>query len=112
MSCQAAGPLGTRAADTVLSRIAGETPDAIEPRFVAQCVSIGRRAGILQSTHADDTPARFYLDGRVAASIKEAICKGTLWGIRREARKPGSALEFRGSQRVDEAAATRVVAET
>ncbi len=42
MSCQAAGPLGTQAADTVLSRIAGETPDVIEPKFVAQCVSLGR----------------------------------------------------------------------
>ena len=102
MSCQAAGPLGDQAAKTVLSRIAGEEPDVIEPKFVAQCVSLGRHGAILQFTHEDDAPARFYLAGRVAASVKEAICKGTLWGLRREARKPGSALVFKGSKRVDE----------
>ena len=32
MSCQAAGPLGTQAADTVLSRIAGEEPGVIRAR--------------------------------------------------------------------------------
>lgn len=102
MSCQAAGPLGDQAAKTVLSRIAGEEPDVIEPKFVAQCVSLGRHGAILQFTHEDDAPARFYLAGRVAASVKEAICKATLWGLRREARKPGSALVFKGSKRVDE----------
>ncbi len=101
MSCQAAGPLGTQAADTVLSRIAGEKPDVIAPRFVAQCVSLGRHGATLQFTHEDDSPASFYLRGRVAASVKEAICKGTLGGLRREARKPGSAFLFKGSKRVD-----------
>ena len=48
------------------------------------------------------TSRESYLAGRVAASVKEAICKGTLWGLRREARKPGSALVFKGSKRVDE----------
>ena len=104
MSCQAAGPLGTQAAETVLSRIAGEEPDVIEPRFVAQCVSLGRHAATLQFTHEDDAPARYYLGGRVAASMKEAICKGTLWGLRREARKPNSAFVFKGSKRVDQPA--------
>jgi NADH:quinone reductase (non-electrogenic) len=104
MSCQAAGPLGTQAADTVLSRLAGEAPDVIKPRFVAQCVSLGRHAATLQFTHEDDSPARFYLGGRVAATMKEAICRGTLWGLRKEARKPGSAFLFAGTERVDEPA--------
>ncbi|OBK80076.1 NAD(P)/FAD-dependent oxidoreductase [Mycobacterium sp. 1274761.0] len=99
MSCQAAGPLATFAAQTVLSRIAGEEPEVILPKFAGQCVSLGRRAGTVQISHEDDTPTRFYLSGRVAASIKEAICKGTLWGLRREARKPGSAFLFKGSER-------------
>lgn len=99
MSCQAAGPLGVAAADTVLSRIAGTDPAAIEPRFVAQCVSLGRHAATLQFTHADDSPAKLHVGGRLAASVKEAICKGTLWGMRREARKPGSAFVFPGERR-------------
>ncbi len=41
----------------------------------------------------------FYFGGRMVASVKEAVCKGTLWGIRREARKPGSAFWFKGGPR-------------
>ena len=104
MSCQAAGPLATQAADTVLSRIAGEEPAVIQPKFVGQCVSLGRHGATLQFTHEDDAPAKFYLRGRLAASIKEAVCKGTLWGLRREALKPGSAFLFKGSERVVEPA--------
>jgi NADH dehydrogenase len=99
MSCQAAGPLGAQAANTVLSRIASASPAAIDQAFVAQCVSLGRRAATLQFTHKNDTPAKFYLRGRVAASAKEAICKGTVWGLRREARKPGSTLIVKGGKR-------------
>ncbi|OBA97682.1 pyridine nucleotide-disulfide oxidoreductase [Mycobacteriaceae bacterium 1482268.1] len=110
MSCQAAGALAPFAAETVLSRIAGEEPDVIRPKFVGQCVSLGRHAATLQFTHADDAPTKVYLNGRLAASIKEAICKGTLWGIRREARKAGSAFLFKGSERdVMPAAAQQVV---
>jgi NADH dehydrogenase len=36
--------------------------------------------------------------------MKEAVCRGTLWGLRREARKPGSAFLFKGSKREDEPA--------
>ncbi len=99
MSCQAAGPLGLQAADTVLSRIAGTDPGAIEPVFVAQCISLGRRAATLQPTRKDDSPKNFYVGGRLVASVKEAICKGTLWGLRREANKPGSAFVFKGDKR-------------
>jgi NADH:quinone reductase (non-electrogenic) len=110
MSCQAAGPLGTQAADTVLSRIAGETPGVIEPRFVGTCTSLGRKGAVVQFSHKDDSPTRVHVRGRLAASVKEAICKGTLWGLRQEARKPGSGLVFKGDKRsVQAAAAPQVV---
>jgi NADH dehydrogenase len=109
MSCQAAGPLGTQAADTVLSRVAGTEPAPIDQAFVAQCVSLGRHAGTLQFTHKDDTPAKVYLRGRVAASVKEAICKGTVWGLRREARKPGSMPHFKGGRLPEQPTIPQVV---
>jgi NADH dehydrogenase len=99
MSCQAAGPLGTQAADTVLSRIAGEEPGVIQPRFVGSCTSLGRHGATLQVARADDTPLNLYFGGRLAASVKEAVCKGTLWGLRQEAKKPGSAPLFKGGKR-------------
>ncbi len=99
MSCQAAGPLGAQAADTVLSRIAGEQPAVLSQAFVGQCISVGRHAGTVQISHTDDTPTRFYIGGRAAARIKEFICRGTVWSIAREGRKPGSYYWLRGGKR-------------
>ena len=99
MSCQAAGPLGAQAANTVLSRIAGEEPALVSLAFVGQCISLGRSRATYQVSHSDDTPRRLYLGGRVAAVLKEQICKGTVSFIAREGRKPGSYFWFRGGKR-------------
>ena len=99
MSCQAAGPLGAQAANTVLSRIAGKTPALLNQAFVGQCISLGRTHGTVQLARTDDTPVNVIVGGRSAASIKEAICKGTLWAIRREATKPGSYFWLKGGNR-------------
>ncbi len=99
MSCQAAGPLGAQAANTVLSRIAGRTPAVLNQAFVGQCISLGRSHATVQLAHTDDTPVNLVVGGRVAASVKEAICKGTVWSIRREAAKPGSYRWLKGGQR-------------
>jgi NADH dehydrogenase len=89
MSCQAAVQLGPQAAETVLSRIAGGQPAPINVAFVSQCISLGRRAGVLQLTARDDTAKKYYLGGRPGAKIKELICKGIPWQLSYEARKPG-----------------------
>jgi NADH:quinone reductase (non-electrogenic) len=90
MSCQAAEPLGAHAADTVLSRIAGEQPAPINAGFVGQCVSLGRGAGIFQYAHKNDTATMLYLGGRPGAKLKEYICQLTVKALADEARKPGS----------------------
>ncbi|KKC02837.1 NAD(P)/FAD-dependent oxidoreductase [Mycobacterium nebraskense] len=105
MSCQAAGPLGAQAANTVLSRISGTAPALLSQAFVGQCISLGRSYGTLQLARTDDTPVNMALGGRTAASIKEAICKGTLWAIRREAAKPGSYRWIKGGKRPAQAPA-------
>ncbi|HWS91598.1 MAG TPA: FAD-dependent oxidoreductase [Mycobacterium sp.] len=110
MSCQAAGPLGAQAANTVLSRIAGSTPAVLNQAFAGQCISLGRDHGTIQLARTDDTPVNMVVGGRVAASIKEAICKGTLWAIRREATKPGSYLWLRGGTRPAQSPADQEVA--
>lgn len=90
MSCQAAGPLGAQAADTVLSRIAGEQPAPINLGFAGQCISLGRRAGIFQFAHKDDTAKRLHVGGRPGAKLKEFVCTHTVKQLADEARKPGS----------------------
>ncbi|VBA58071.1 NADH dehydrogenase-like protein [Mycobacterium attenuatum] len=99
MSCQAAGPLGAQAANTVLSRIAGEAPAVLSQAFVGQCISLGRSHGTVQLSRSDDTAVNVVVGGRTGAAIKEAICKGTLWSIRREAAKPGTYFWFKSGKR-------------
>jgi NADH dehydrogenase len=90
MSCQAAGPLGAHAADTVLSRIAGAQPAFINVGFFGLCVSLGRRAATVQLASKDDTANRFSIGGRLAVKIKESSYKGLIKHLADEARKPGS----------------------
>lgn len=104
MSCQAAGPLGAQAANTVLSRIAGTEPAVIDQAFKGSAVSLGRRAGMIQVASKDDTAMNLYLGGRLGAAIKEGACKLAVWGIRREARKPGSIVWFKGGPRPEQPA--------
>jgi NADH dehydrogenase len=99
MSCQAAIPLGAQAANTVLSRIAGTAPAALNQAFTGQCISVGRSYGTVQLARTDDTPVNLYIGGRTAASIKELVCKGTVWGLRKEGAKPGWYRWLKGGKR-------------
>ncbi|MET9464013.1 FAD-dependent oxidoreductase [Streptomyces sp. NPDC006544] len=90
MSCQAAMPMGARAADTVLSRIGGEQPSPLNQLFAGQCISLGRGAGIFQFAHRDDVALWFHVDGRPGAKLKEFVCAGTVKQLAGEAGKPGS----------------------
>lgn len=107
MSCQSASPLGAQAANTILSRVAGTTPAVIDQAFSGACISLGRKSGILQFARKDDTAVNVQFRGRVVASVKEAVCKGTLWALRREAAKPGSAVWLKGGPRPEQAVGTQ-----
>lgn len=90
MSCLNAQPLGARAADTVLSRLSGEQPDHLHQGLFAQCVSLGRRAGIYQFANRSDIAVGLHIDDGLGARLKELVCKGTLKHMADEAREPGS----------------------
>ncbi|MDT2008098.1 FAD-dependent oxidoreductase [Rhodococcus opacus] len=90
MSCQAALPLGSHAADTVLSRITGERPADFGKGIAAMCVSLGRKDGVFQLAHRDDTAMRLHLRGRLGAKLKEAASASPVKQLAGEARKPGS----------------------
>ncbi|MFB4318229.1 NAD(P)/FAD-dependent oxidoreductase [Actinomadura sp. 21ATH] len=90
MSCQAALPLGSHAADTVLGRIAGERPAEFDRGIAAMCVSLGRRAAVFQVAHRNDTATALHVGGRLGAKLKEAACKSPIKQLAGEARKPGS----------------------
>ncbi|MEU7636822.1 NAD(P)/FAD-dependent oxidoreductase [Streptomyces sp. NPDC039016] len=82
MSCQAAMPMGAHGADTVLALIRGERPAPISIGMAGQAISLGRRDGFIQATHRDDTPRASALSGRVAALLKERVCRYTVTAMR------------------------------
>lgn len=99
MSCQLAMPLASLAADTLLARLDGETPTKLNPASVGQCISLGRHAGTIQMSHFNDVAMPMHLGGRLAATIKEQVCKGTVSFLTKEARKPGSYFWPKGGKR-------------
>lgn len=90
MSCQAALPLGSHAADTVLSRISGRRPREWDRAIAAMCLSLGRKDAVVQLSHFDDTAGRFFISGGIGARVKEAACRSPFAQISTEARKPGT----------------------
>ncbi|MFF2083122.1 NAD(P)/FAD-dependent oxidoreductase [Nocardia sp. NPDC058176] len=90
MGCQSAVQLGPQAAETVLRRLAGTEPAPVDVGFAGQCISLGRRRGIFQFAHRDDTAKKHYLGGRPGATLKELICWSTVWQLRYESRHPGA----------------------
>jgi NADH dehydrogenase FAD-containing subunit len=98
MSCQAAGPLGAQAADTVLRRIEGAQPSALNMAIAGQCISLGRRIGVYQFAHKTDTAMRLHLGGRPTAKLKEFVCGYTVTLLSNEARKPGSYRWLKGDK--------------
>ncbi|UMB70671.1 NAD(P)/FAD-dependent oxidoreductase [Mycobacterium paraterrae] len=108
MSCQAAIPLGAQAANTVLSRIAGTPAKPVNQAFTGQCISLGRKYATVQLARPDDSPLNLFIGGRIAASVKEAVCNSTVWGIRKEAAKPGWYRWLKGGKRARRLAAEAV----
>ncbi|MFD9975687.1 NAD(P)/FAD-dependent oxidoreductase [Streptomyces sp. NPDC059017] len=90
MSCLNATPLGARAADTVLSRLAGEQPEDLHQSMYAQCISLGRRAGIYQFANRSDVAVWLHIGDGLGARIKELVCTRIPEHLAKEASKPGS----------------------
>ncbi|MGH3719317.1 MAG: NAD(P)/FAD-dependent oxidoreductase [Pseudonocardiaceae bacterium] len=85
MACATAIPTGRHAADAIASRLAGRRAAPLRFRYLLQCLSLGRRDGVIQFLHADDSARDGVLTGRAAALVKEAIVRGAAW----TARRPG-----------------------
>ncbi|WP_181697106.1 NAD(P)/FAD-dependent oxidoreductase [Nocardia sp. GTS18] len=90
MSAYVAGCLGAHAADTIAHRIDGTEPTSIDLAFQAMCISFGRRAGIFQLGHKDDTAMGLYFTGPAGRALKEFSCAASVKHLVTEANKPGS----------------------
>ncbi|WP_156727328.1 NAD(P)/FAD-dependent oxidoreductase [Streptomyces apocyni] len=86
MACATALPTGTQAAAALRASLDGTEPRPFRFGYQLQCVSLGRRNGLVQTVHSDDTPRELILRGRVAAFTKEQIVRYTVRLIRQAAR--------------------------
>ncbi|NED91546.1 FAD-dependent oxidoreductase [Streptomyces sp. SID11233] len=81
MSCASGVPAAWQAADGIAARLTGTKPPHTPLRYFNQCISLGRKEGVIQYVTADDHPVRAALTGRLAALYKELVCKGAAWGV-------------------------------
>ncbi|XXY52143.1 FAD-dependent oxidoreductase [Sorangium sp. So ce269] len=108
MGCATAMPQAAYAADSIVAALAGdEPPPPFRFAFVIQCISLGRRRGLIQRVDPRDRPLERVLTGRVGAWAKELVCRFTVASIRLQGRlpdrhgRPGQAPGPRGALEVD-----------
>ncbi|MFG1838050.1 NAD(P)/FAD-dependent oxidoreductase [Micromonospora sp. NPDC049175] len=84
MSCASGTPMAWQAADAIATRLTGRTKIPKAPlRYFNQCISLGRRDGIIQYVTADDRARPALLRGALAARYKEVVCAGAAWSVSR-----------------------------
>jgi len=78
MACATGLPTTQTAIRAMAARMAGRRPKPVRFRYVNQCISLGRRDGLIQFVRADDSPREAVLTGRLAARYKESIVRATV----------------------------------
>ncbi|MDX2919542.1 MULTISPECIES: FAD-dependent oxidoreductase [Streptomyces] len=81
MSCASGVPTAWQAADAIAARLTDSKLPTISARYFNQCISLGRKEGLIQYVTADDRAVSAALTGRPAALYKELVCKAAAWGV-------------------------------
>lgn len=81
MSCASGVPSAYHAADAIAARLTGRPIPPNRIGYNAQCISLGRRDGIVQWVTPDDKPKPSAVTGRSAARVKELICRAAAWSM-------------------------------
>ena len=87
MSCASAMPLGAHAVDNICNELIGKDLRPFSFAFAGRSLSLGRKNGLIQVAGADDVPKESIITGRLAALIKEFICRYTVWSIKLEQKE-------------------------
>jgi NADH dehydrogenase len=72
-TCQSGMPTGVHVAASIARQLAGRQPRPFRFGYLHQPVSLGRRDAVIQFTHPDDSPKRWFLTGRAAVWYKETV---------------------------------------
>ena len=89
MACATALPQAAFCSDAIARELAGDEARAFSFAYLVQCLSLGRREGLVQYVDPWDAPRRLFVKGRVAAWIKELICRYAAGSPRLERRGIG-----------------------
>lgn len=84
MGCATALPQGAHAADQALRMLDGQAPKPYHFDYAAQCISVGRKRGVIVWVDADDKPTGKLVTGRAGAVLKELVCKFVMGALRLE----------------------------
>ncbi len=90
MACATAMPMGTQAGENIARMIVGEPLQAFSFKYLVQCMSLGRKDGLIQWVNGDDRPRERITTGRLGVFIKEQICRFTIWMLHLERRYTGA----------------------
>jgi NADH dehydrogenase len=104
MSCASGTPAAWQAADAIAARLTGGKLPNAPIRYFNQCISLGRKEGLIQYVTADDRAVPAVLTGRLAAVYKELVCKGAAWSV----ANPTLGLPARRRRRTPERAAAAI----
>lgn len=81
MSCASGIPMAWQAADAIAARLTGRKIPRTQLRYFNQCISLGRRDGLIQFVTADDRAKPYLIKAKMAARYKEIVCRGAAWSI-------------------------------
>ncbi|MFG1686397.1 NAD(P)/FAD-dependent oxidoreductase [Nonomuraea sp. NPDC049269] len=81
MSCASGIPTAWLAADVIAARLTGRKVPDKTIGYANQCISLGRKEGLIQFVTADDRAKQSVLRGRLAAAYKELVCKSAAWSV-------------------------------
>jgi NADH dehydrogenase FAD-containing subunit len=84
LSCKRAMPMAVLGADNLARRLAGLPQQPFEFSDVAVCISLGRRAGLIDARSPDGTPSERIIRGPWGARLKELVCRFTIRRLRWE----------------------------
>lgn len=89
MACATAMPGAQQAARAILARRDARPVKPFRFRYVNQCISLGRRDGLIQFVNRHDEPVERVLTGRLAALYKETVVR-TAYQVQRHPSMPTS----------------------
>ena len=77
MGCATAQPMGIYVGKSLRAEVRGKTAKPYSFGYAVQCLSLGRKSGLLQLIHKDDSMRERAFTGRVGKFTKAVIC----WSI-------------------------------